>query len=113
MRTRSSRRGRRTSVDHEGPAVGPAQWLALGTTRRHVQRLVAERRMPFVKVGRFVRFDPAALDVWLDSTGSTPFQDLSIRLILAVECARQTRWPGATNSAGVRLLDRVHLDPRW
>ena len=40
---------------------------ALGTTRRHVQRLVAERRIPFVRVGRFVRFDPAALDVWLDS----------------------------------------------
>ena len=40
---------------------------ALGTTRRHVQRLVAERRIPFVKVGRFVRFDPAALDVWLDT----------------------------------------------
>ena len=40
---------------------------ALGTTRRHVQRLVAERRIPFVKVGRFVRFDPAALDVWLES----------------------------------------------
>jgi excisionase family DNA binding protein len=41
--------------------------LALGTTRRHVQRLVTERRMPFVKVGRFVRFDPAELDVWLDT----------------------------------------------
>ena len=40
---------------------------ALGTTRRHVQRLVAERRIPFVKVGRFVRFDPAALDIWLDT----------------------------------------------
>ena len=40
---------------------------ALGTTRRHVQRLVAERGIPFVKVGRFVRFDPAGLDVWLDS----------------------------------------------
>jgi excisionase family DNA binding protein len=41
--------------------------LALGTTRRHVQRLVSERRIPFVKVGRFVRFDPAELDVWLDT----------------------------------------------
>jgi hypothetical protein len=27
---------------------------------------VAERRIPFVKVGRFVRFDPGELDVWLD-----------------------------------------------
>ena len=46
--------------------------LALGTTRRHVQRLVAERRIPFVKVGRFVRFEPAALDLWLDSQRVEP-----------------------------------------
>lgn len=38
----------------------------LCVTPRHVRRLVAERRIPFVKVGRFVRFDPAELDVWLD-----------------------------------------------
>jgi excisionase family DNA binding protein len=40
--------------------------IALGITPRHVQRLVAERRIPFLKVGRFVRFDPAVLNVWLD-----------------------------------------------
>ena len=39
---------------------------ALSLTRRHVQRLVAERRIPFLKVGRFIRFDPAALNVWLE-----------------------------------------------
>lgn len=39
---------------------------ALGITRRHIQRLVAERRIPYFKVGRFVRFDPGALDVWLE-----------------------------------------------
>ncbi len=37
-----------------------------GVTPRHVRRLVAERRIPFVKVGRFVRFDPGELDIWLD-----------------------------------------------
>ena len=46
--------------------------LALGVTRRHVQRLVAERRIPFLKVGRFVRFDPAALNVWLDQQRVEP-----------------------------------------
>ena len=39
---------------------------ALGVTNRHVRRLVAERRIPFFKVGKFVRFDPGELDVWLD-----------------------------------------------
>lgn len=38
----------------------------LRITPRHVQRLVAERRIPFLKVGRFVRFDPAVLNVWLE-----------------------------------------------
>lgn len=34
---------------------------ALGVTTRHIRRLVAERRLPFVKVGYFVRFDPVHL----------------------------------------------------
>jgi excisionase family DNA binding protein len=38
----------------------------LRVTPRHVRRLVAERRIPFVKVGRFVRFETGELDVWLD-----------------------------------------------
>lgn len=46
----------------------------LGTSRRHVQRLVAERRIPFVKVGRFVRFDPAALEAWIDTRRVDPVQ---------------------------------------
>ena len=50
-------------VTTAGPRCGG---LALGVTRRHVQRLVAEHRIPFLKIGRFVRFDPAELNVWLD-----------------------------------------------
>ena len=30
----------------------------LGVTHRHVRRLVDERRVPFLRVGRFIRFDP-------------------------------------------------------
>jgi excisionase family DNA binding protein len=44
----------------------------LGVTRRHIQRLVSERRIPFLKVGRFVRFDPASLNVWLDGQRVEP-----------------------------------------
>jgi excisionase family DNA binding protein len=39
----------------------------LGTTPRRVRRLVAERRVPFVKVGRLVRFDPDDIAAWLDA----------------------------------------------
>jgi excisionase family DNA binding protein len=38
----------------------------LGITVRHVRRLVAERRVPYVKVGRLVRFDPDSIKEWLD-----------------------------------------------
>ena len=40
----------------------------LGVTHRRVRRLVAERKLPFLKVGRFIRFDPAAIAAWLDSS---------------------------------------------
>lgn len=40
---------------------------ALGITVRHVRRLVTERRIPFVKVGYFVRFDPSAIAGWVDA----------------------------------------------
>jgi excisionase family DNA binding protein len=40
----------------------------LGTSVRHVRRLVAEKRVPYLEVGKFVRFDPAEIAVWLDRT---------------------------------------------
>jgi excisionase family DNA binding protein len=45
---------------------------ALGVTTRHIRRLVAERRIPCLKVGKFVRFDPGELDVWLDQQRMAP-----------------------------------------
>ncbi|HXY42924.1 MAG TPA: helix-turn-helix domain-containing protein [Acidimicrobiales bacterium] len=44
----------------------------LGVTERHVRRLVAERRIPFVKVGKFVRFDPSAIAGWLERATVEP-----------------------------------------
>lgn len=38
----------------------------LGVTVRHVRRLVTERRIPFVKWGHLLRFDPAEIEEWLD-----------------------------------------------
>ncbi len=43
----------------------------LGVTHRHVRRLVDERRVPFLRVGRFIRFDPAEISAWLDRTRVT------------------------------------------
>ena len=38
----------------------------LGVSVRHVRRLVAERRIPFVKWGHLLRFNPEDLASWLE-----------------------------------------------
>ena len=38
----------------------------LGDSVRHVRRLVADKRIPYMKVGHFGRFDPAEIAEWLD-----------------------------------------------
>ena len=42
----------------------------LGVSVRHVRRLVSERRIPFHKWGRLLRFDVAEINRWLPSTRS-------------------------------------------
>jgi excisionase family DNA binding protein len=44
----------------------PALAAQLATTERHVRRLVSEHRIPFVRVGRFIRFDPSQVAAWLE-----------------------------------------------
>ena len=41
-----------------------AHWL--GTSVRHVQRLVTEKRLPYVKVGHFIRFDSGDVERWIE-----------------------------------------------
>lgn len=38
----------------------------LGVTVHHIRRLVQERRIPYLKVGVFVRFDPQEVESWLE-----------------------------------------------
>lgn len=44
----------------------------LGSTERHVRRLVTERRMPFAKIGGKLRFSPDALDAWIAENSHEP-----------------------------------------
>jgi excisionase family DNA binding protein len=37
----------------------------LGVTVRHIRQLVAERRIPYVKWGKLLRFDPHEVAAWL------------------------------------------------
>ncbi|MCC6436838.1 MAG: helix-turn-helix domain-containing protein [Acidimicrobiales bacterium] len=57
---------RRTAADPTAPTA-PLIDIAeaaqrLGVSVRFMRRLVDERRIPFHKIGRYVRFDPADID---------------------------------------------------
>jgi excisionase family DNA binding protein len=74
-RDRAPRRERRGSVTRTGPAPAERRPLVdihgiaeyLGDSERHVRRLVAEQRIPYLKVGRLLRFDCDEVDRWLDA----------------------------------------------
>ncbi len=50
--------------------AGVAEHLAV--SERHVRRLVAERRIPYVKWGHLLRFDPDEIGEWLDASRRRP-----------------------------------------
>src|SRR4051794_30071165 len=62
----------------------------LGVNVRHVRRLVFERRIPFIKWGRLVRFDPDDIAAWLDANRRQPGSSPGLL------------WPGAPLPHGIR-----------
>jgi excisionase family DNA binding protein len=44
----------------------------LGVPTRHIRRLVYERRIPYIKRGHLVRFDPADIKTWLEDNRRPP-----------------------------------------
>jgi excisionase family DNA binding protein len=46
----------------------------LGVSVRYVRRLVSQRRIPYVKFGHYLRFDPTELDAWIDRSRVGEFE---------------------------------------
>jgi excisionase family DNA binding protein len=44
----------------------------LGVNARHIRRLVAERRIPYIKWGHLIRFDPDEIAAWIDDNRRRP-----------------------------------------
>lgn len=44
----------------------------LGVQPRHIRRLVAERRIPYIKWGHLIRFDADEIAEWLDGWRRRP-----------------------------------------
>lgn len=57
----------------ESPSLWDVDAVAayLSTTPRHVRELVYRRTIPYLKVGRLVRFRRADIEAWLDSRART------------------------------------------
>ena len=51
----------------------------LRTTPRFVRRLVAERRITYVKVGRLVRFEPQAVAEYIERNKVVPISRAKLR----------------------------------
>lgn len=60
--------------DTEGPALISIDAVArqLGVEVRHVRRLVYEGRIPYIKWGHLLRFDPAEIRDWVDQYRHRP-----------------------------------------
>jgi excisionase family DNA binding protein len=54
----------------------------LKTTPRFVRRLVAERRIEYVKVGRLVRFSPGAVAEYIERNKVVPIDRTKVRRYL-------------------------------
>ena len=50
-----------------------SEWL--GCTVKHVRNLVFRREIPFIKVGRLVRFEQGAIRVWLKNRSHNEYRN--------------------------------------
>ena len=50
-----------------GPLTLGESAIYLNVTERYMRRLVSERRIPYLKVGRLLRFRPTDLDAYLEA----------------------------------------------
>ncbi|GAA1777400.1 helix-turn-helix domain-containing protein [Luedemannella helvata] len=66
-------------IDPADLLTGDEVAARLRATPRFVRRLVAERRITYVKVGRLVRFEPAAVDEYIERNRVVPLSRAELR----------------------------------
>jgi excisionase family DNA binding protein len=72
----------------------------LGVSERHMRRLVSERRIPFIKWGHLLRFDPVEIEAWIDAV-RRPADTAEHRFpSWAPVRARQTQLKSASTAVG-------------
>lgn len=71
----------RDRASHPLPELLDVEGVAavLGVNVRYVRRLVAERRIPFIKWGRYLRFDADEIGEWIDDARVAAFDPIRTR----------------------------------
>ena len=64
-------------MDKHAPALLTLAEVAdrLAVSERHVRRLVFERRIPFIKWGHLLRFDPLDVEAWIAASKITQSEE--------------------------------------
>ena len=70
-------RGMSTETEQMIDIAGLAERLGVG--ERFVRRLVEERRIPFFKIGRHVRFRPDDVELWIRESRVEACRPVSLR----------------------------------
>lgn len=58
--------------EFSGPLTTAEVAGLLGVAKRHIYRLVSEDRIPYLKWGRLLRFDPVEIAAWLEGFRRSP-----------------------------------------
>lgn len=73
----------------------------LNVNERHIRRLVFERRIPYLKWGHLLRFDPVELEQWLYHARIVPSEP-KLLTNPATRSALSAAWTAAINQQPVR-----------
>jgi excisionase family DNA binding protein len=77
----------------------------LNVNERHVRRLVFERRIPFLKWGHLLRFDPVEVEQWLHQARVAP-DEPRVSTDSATRSAMSAEWTAAIHQRLLRGRDR-------
>jgi excisionase family DNA binding protein len=90
---------RKARQAEQRPLLGIAEVAELlGVGVRHVRRLVADRRIPYLKWGHLLRFDPVEIEGWLDEARRPVKPEVVAMPAIHVRRDRSpgdARWPAA------------------
>jgi excisionase family DNA binding protein len=84
----------------------------LGVPERHVRRLVAESRIPYLKWRRLIRFDPEEIARWLDGSRHSEGQAVAARRPKPPSGSMVSKGEAVAEKQRPRIVGRSPVIPR-